>query len=277
MEGVRDPDRDTDQDDSWEYWLRHELKFSKSAYVPWGRKAIRALDLDDCVSLYEIYLNLGHLGASLSCQTTAYGYGGHIWTVWIHKHLGDTILHLAVKQRKMRCLYTLLFLDIDTSIRNSDGYTAEELSLSILKKTFKDLRLESNRMLLPFVDPRKFSRLPDRFNFRSLAEEAWRLMEAGRSMFSQPPVSFGYKDIPKYPKPPPRLLQVPPRPKFRRRFDADTQTYYLINPETKEKLSLTEKEIVEGHWEEVLHEGKLFYVNEVSIIIVLYRTKLLRS
>ena len=39
---------------SLEYWLQQELKFGKSAYIPWGRSIIRAIDLDDCCALYQV-------------------------------------------------------------------------------------------------------------------------------------------------------------------------------------------------------------------------------
>lgn len=39
---------------SLENWIQQELKFGKSAYVPWSREIVRAIDLDDCCAIHKV-------------------------------------------------------------------------------------------------------------------------------------------------------------------------------------------------------------------------------
>ena len=56
---------------------------------------------------------------------------------------GDTALHLAIKQKKMKSIYSLLLMDADTTIRNAKGENAEDLSLRLLNKSIRTLKNES--------------------------------------------------------------------------------------------------------------------------------------
>ena len=52
--------------------------------------------------------------------------------------LGDTALHMALRQNKIVCVHALLVLGAETNIRNDAGETQEEL---IKKLTGKDLNI----------------------------------------------------------------------------------------------------------------------------------------
>lgn len=175
---------------SLESWLREELKFGKSVYIPWGRSIIRALDLNDPPQLYQTFLRKGYLGANVDVQATAYGYGGHIWTPWMHKFIGDTALHLALKQHKILCVYTLLIINADTNIINLSGETSEDICQRVYHRSTKELRLEAFEKLFESVNPRKFNLLPDYTNYRHIEIEAWSLMQSGRMLYTELPKSF---------------------------------------------------------------------------------------
>ena len=53
--------------------------------------------------------------------------------------LGDTALHIAIKQKKLLCVSILLLLKAKTAIPNAEGKTAEELSHEILHRSLQDI------------------------------------------------------------------------------------------------------------------------------------------
>ena len=253
-------------------FLDNELTRSKSAYDPWGRKAIRAVDKDDVQLLYYVYQHYQTLGANINEQTTLYGYGGHLWTVWIHKYLGDTILHLAIKQSKMLCIYVLLLSNANTNICNDEGISCEELSLQILDRKLSDLRAEAYEKLFLALEPSNLVKLlPDNALFRNAKHEAWELMMQGRLLYTELPRTGTYKlPMKESSNYIPKREKNIPKPFWRRKYeDSDINKPYLQHRETKEVRSLTEYEIKYGRWERVLNQfHQIFYMNEVSFIIV---------
>lgn len=96
----------------------------------------------------------------------------------------------------MKCIFLLISINADTTIKNSKGETAEMLSRAYFKKSIRTMRFESLRYLLNNLKPREFLRLPNELvNMRGVEEEAWMLMEQGRSMFSELPASFQFNDL----------------------------------------------------------------------------------
>lgn len=68
-------------------------------------------------------------------------YGGYVWTQWMHRHFGDTALHIALKWKRHRAVKALLSLRPKWTVPNEAGVTAEHLVLQIYGKdmaTFKD-------------------------------------------------------------------------------------------------------------------------------------------
>lgn len=217
---------------SVEAWLEGELRFSRSGFVSWGRRVIRAIDLDDALALCDVFLSpktdytkgvdVNHQVGSIS------GYGGHLWSAWMHTFHGDTALHIALKQQKMLCVYALLLLGASTTITNKNGETPESLAMSILGIPIEKLQKDAMRELFkagPNRIPAKyFDRLPVKLPFKTsivgrenanekvalklkivhdkkikdsykcvggdITHEATRLLEEGRCLYCKPPPSF---------------------------------------------------------------------------------------
>lgn len=72
-------------------------------------------------------------------------YGGYAWTEWMHKHFGDTALHIALKWERHRAVKALLSLRPDWTIRNDAGITAEALVLQIYGRDVGQLKNEQER------------------------------------------------------------------------------------------------------------------------------------
>eukprot|EP01038_Epipyxis_sp_PR26KG_P015703 gene15703-21255_t len=202
-----------------ESWIKQELKHGKSSFVSWGRDAMHAIDMDDYVLLYNIFTtekddndidlvnnnngiskpdnpNLNNLLFDINTQTNTLGYGGYLWTPWIHSFLGDTILHIAIKQKKMRCIHMLLLMDIDTTIPNANRETAQDLMKKILFKSYKLLQFESIRYLITNTHPFEFHNMPSLLlNLRNVEKEAWDLMKEGRCLYTNIPKSFQISQI----------------------------------------------------------------------------------
>eukprot|EP01031_Cornospumella_fuschlensis_P033091 gene33091-40030_t len=60
---------------------------------------------------------------NINAQTDTMGYLGYLWTVEVHKYLGDTLLHYALRERKLLCVYMLLYMDADPHIPNAKNVT----------------------------------------------------------------------------------------------------------------------------------------------------------
>jgi hypothetical protein len=76
--------------------LKDGLMRSKTPYSMWGREVLRALEVDDAFRMLRVFADKPHLGAHFDAQTTHEGYGGYVWTPWIHKFLGNVSFNLYV-------------------------------------------------------------------------------------------------------------------------------------------------------------------------------------
>ena len=269
-----------DLKEALEYKLREDLKFSKSTYLPWGRLVIRAIDFDDCAAMCKVFEEKRELGANVDEQSTSENYGGHTWTAWITSFVGDTALHMALRQNKMKCVYMLIAMGACVDIENCRGQTAEDM---IRDKGLKlrQLELDAFREVIPQIDPTTFRHLPKRSphtaaNFPSVEREAWDLMEQGRNMYQEVPACFAYDDI----IPDVKKFKEKPR-KWATRFDAKTQRKYRIDAytgdiewlahEPKKKVINTDASFVKAppsskkEWTMAFDEsGKKYYYNTVS-------------
>eukprot|EP00752_Nemacystus_decipiens_P010946 g9728.t1 len=72
-------------------------------------------------------------------------YGGYAWTQWMHRHFGDTALHIALKWERHRAVKAVLSLRPDWTIRNEAGVTAEQLVLRIYGKGMAQFKDEQER------------------------------------------------------------------------------------------------------------------------------------
>lgn len=170
--------------------LRDELHVSKSRLSTWGRTVILAIDTDDPLKLKRAYEDMVHLGANIDVQTTHAGYGGYTWTPWIHQFLGDTALHIALKQEKIKCISMLLMLDANGKIPNDIGETAETLAPKVMKQSYQYLVRNSMKVLYRSLPPSDFEFLPDKFLHRGIEEEAMRLMLQGRITYTEMPAAY---------------------------------------------------------------------------------------
>lgn len=68
--------------------LEDGLNLSKSHVSSWGRVTLAAIDSDDPIKLMQTFQQYAHMGADVNAQTTHVGYGGYLWTPWIHQFLG---------------------------------------------------------------------------------------------------------------------------------------------------------------------------------------------
>jgi hypothetical protein len=184
-----------------EYKLREDLKFSKSAYMPWGRQVIRCIDFDECMGMCHVFEMKKALGAHVDVMATSENYGGYVWTAWITSFVGDTALHMALRQNKMKCAYMLIAMGALTDLENSRGQTAEDLIVA-MGKTVREMELDAFRNVIPLVDPTKYHYFPKHTshkvthaNFSTVEREAWDMMMNGRSMYSEVPLCFAYDDI----------------------------------------------------------------------------------
>jgi hypothetical protein len=112
----------------------------------------------------------------------------------IHKYLGDTALHLAMRQKKMMCVHVLLILKARTDIPNQKGETADSLSIKLFGTTAKNLEYEAYKFLLNRLPHKDIPGLPDEPRYRQVEKDAWKLMEQGRILHSELPRSFGGAD-----------------------------------------------------------------------------------
>jgi hypothetical protein len=159
---------------------------------------MRALDMDDAMKLVAIFSKTGDAAKSpdnepesdLNAQVTDdSGYGGYSWTPWLFNWMGDTILHMAIKMKKRRCVWALLLMGAETTIKNESGKTAEDLSIlpEYLHEELSRVAGGARRSLMESVDPRTLDGLPDSFVLRGILTEAWQLMWQGRQTYVELP------------------------------------------------------------------------------------------
>jgi hypothetical protein len=109
----------------------------------WGREIIAAIDRNDATKLCHSFKFKAYLGLNINETVNAHGYGGYVWTPWIHTYLGDTALHIAIKLKKLVAMCAILVLDPDISIRNDEGQTPADLCLSVLKKPMLEFQQDA--------------------------------------------------------------------------------------------------------------------------------------
>ena len=256
--------------------LADELRFSRSTYVPWGKEVIRALDEDDCLKLVEMFEGKAQLGAHVDVQVSANNYGGYIWTPWLHKFRGDTALHLALRQKKMKCAYMLLALGASTDIENHVEQTAGDVCLKVLQRGIGELRKEAFRQLVEAIEPSRYTAMPrvTPVNYRSIAQEAWSLVRDGRVVYAELPECLKYNDI----LPDPKKAPLARKQNWIIRYDAKSKRKYKYNEWTGEIIWFEEKQkgtafgladiefkalVEEDKWRIMFDEsGNRYYMNE---------------
>jgi hypothetical protein len=185
---------------SIEPWVNVELKHGLSKQTdPWGRRVIQAIDMDDCIAMFEVFDDRNNNKSSgpknINSQVTLFGYGEYIWTSYVHRYIGDTALHLAIKQKKMMCLHMLLILKANPTILNASFVSAEDLCKQFLGTSALNLAYESMKYILNNLNPKQFKRMPDSALYRSLQNEAWMLLREGRIMYSELPASLNTANL----------------------------------------------------------------------------------
>jgi hypothetical protein len=133
-------------------------------------------------------------GANINAQVDILGYDQYLWTCMIHKYLGDTALHMAMRQKKMMCVHVLLVLKARIDIPNQKGETADSLSIKLFGTSAKNLEYEAYKFLLNRLPHKDIPGLPDEPRYRQVEKDAWKLMEQGRILYSELPRSFGGAD-----------------------------------------------------------------------------------
>ena len=198
--------------DSAVNWIEEELRFSKSrsrnSECSWGRQVIIAISNNDAAALMKIFRR-HEQKSSINEQCTLTGYAEYMWTPLIHKYIGDTALHLALKQRKEPCISALLILGADCSILNKNGESGHSLALKYFNKSIENFQFAAIRNYLSSTHPKNFELCPvdsvSRFSFehsnyfdiqsyfariRKVEEEAWELMKMGRCLYTELPKTF---------------------------------------------------------------------------------------
>jgi hypothetical protein len=182
-------------------WGQTELLHSKSNLqdVEWGKQVIRAIDLDDCVKLSQLMDTKNYPLSNINCQTTTMGYSGYLWTVKIHEHLGDTALHRALYQKKLYCVYMLLFLQADPLLLNEKGVTSALLCQQIFSTSYQNMKYDAKRKIIDKISPIQWKLLPSSFECQTVENEAWKLMKLGKICYSEFPNALKnhQKNIPK--------------------------------------------------------------------------------
>jgi hypothetical protein len=178
-------------------WAEIELKHGKTdqSDVIWGKRVISAIDIDDCVTLGELMNPKKFPESNINTQTNPFGYAGYIWTVTIHKFLGDTAIHYCFKQGKLYFRYMLLVLNADLTISNEKNETPTTLIKQIYKTTPHNMKYDGRRKILNRLKMNEFNRLPPVFNCKKVQEEAWDLIYSGRMLYSEAPKIMEQKPI----------------------------------------------------------------------------------
>ena len=105
--------------------------------------------------------------------------------------VGDTALHLAIRQRKALCVYAMLLLHANVTIKNDKGETADDLCRTLFNRPLYQLAKEAASCLLPYVQPNEFKNLPDKrehmtgISYRNIERESWTLMHQSRPMYTE--------------------------------------------------------------------------------------------
>lgn len=185
-------------DGSVAQWASTETKHGKSRLFVegvWGRKVIQSIDKDDCVTLGELIDERKVSGVNVNTQVDIQGFGGYLWTIAVHRHLGDTALHIAIRQRKLMCIYMLIYMRADVSIMNSDGVTPAQLLEELYKTNYHNMLYDAKRYIINTIDPMDIKRLPASFGCLKAEEEAWQLIHSGRILYKELPKVLRSKEV----------------------------------------------------------------------------------
>jgi hypothetical protein len=158
---------------------------------------IRAIDVDDCLDLYDIFIRTNidttdNGNINIDAQVSHTGYAEYMWTPKIHNFLGDTALHLAMRQKKLNCIYMLIYCGANPTIENNNGERCDEMCEILFDgKSIVNLEFEAMRTILTRIHPKTFSGMPDEtatemYNTH-IEDEAWMLMRQGRVMYTELP------------------------------------------------------------------------------------------
>eukprot|EP01033_Poteriospumella_lacustris_P002055 gene2055-1498_t len=174
---------------SIEEWMQRELLHSKSQLndVTWGKRVIHAIDFDDAIKIGQLMDPKQYPHGDINLQVTTRGYAEYLWTPKIHQFVGETALHMALRQRKLYATYMLLYLGADPTIVSGTGVSAAELCMRQFHTSHQNLKFDAKRKLLEKLNPLRWKELPADFYCRHTEEEAWRLMRAGRMLYTELP------------------------------------------------------------------------------------------
>ena len=259
--------------------LLQDLRFSKSKYNPWGRQIIRAMDSDDCLQLVNTYETHAQLGADVNFQVTD-NYGGHVWTPYIHNFVGDTALHMALRQGKLKCAYMLLALGARSDLENHRKETPADIMHHKYNKTPRQMQLDAFREVIPLLPAENLQQLPKRshpsithVNWKTIEREAWDMMLSGRNFYVELPETLMFNDLDPDPKPPKKERAR----KWAVRFDNARKQKYRVDlltgevewlgthpakQEGEERVPV-KPPTVEDKWTLCIDEhGKKYYLNQ---------------
>ncbi|CAN0295406.1 unnamed protein product, partial [Ectocarpus sp. 6 AP-2014] len=111
----------------------------------WGYEVIRGIDEDDPWRVIRAFRRpTGLAFVDLNTQVEI-DYGGYAWTQWMHRHFGDTALHIALKWKRHRAVKAILSLRPNWTIPNEAGVTAEQLVLRLYGKSMARFKDEQER------------------------------------------------------------------------------------------------------------------------------------
>lgn len=157
------------------------LEITTAPTLEFGRRIVLAIDRDDFQVLLAAFSKY-HEGTSQDIDSTVNheGYFGYKWTPWIAQFLGDTILHLALKEKKHLCVNALLLMGASTNITNYFKETTNELCLCSVGRNINYVKSNASLNLLPFIKIGDAKRYPRYFPFLNLQKEALHMLHNGR-------------------------------------------------------------------------------------------------
>ncbi|CAN0521533.1 unnamed protein product, partial [Ectocarpus sp. 12 AP-2014] len=111
----------------------------------WGYEVIRGIDEDDPWRVIRAFRRPTGLAFVDLNNQVEIDYGGYAWTQWMHRHFGDTALHIALKWKRHRAVKAILSLRPNWTIPNEAGITAEQLVLRLYGKSMARFKDEQER------------------------------------------------------------------------------------------------------------------------------------
>jgi hypothetical protein len=153
-----------------------------------GQKLIHAIDTDDFEAILKIF---GHDSHSINTSAVDIdtivninGYMNYKWTPWIAQFLGDSLLHIALKEKKTKCIDILLLLQANTSLQNYFRETSNTIAQSKLGVSIAYLKYNATLNLAPYITLPMIHKYSKLSVFHSLHKEALHLYSHGRNLIS---------------------------------------------------------------------------------------------